>query len=96
MQACLDFLQHVYGVFGFTFQLKLSTRPENYLGEISVWDEAEEVKYLLCFSLCHANCAFWHRIRVLITWTNTVKLIINKCNIYKKIVRQPAVFSSYK
>ena len=41
MRGCLDFLKHVYGIFGFTFSLKLSTRPEKYLGELSVWDEAE-------------------------------------------------------
>lgn len=42
MKGCLDFLQHVYGTFGFTFQLKLSTRPEKYLGDVQVWNEAEE------------------------------------------------------
>ena len=41
MKACLDFLQHVYAIFGFTFSLKLSTRPEKYLGELEVWDKAE-------------------------------------------------------
>jgi threonyl-tRNA synthetase len=30
-------------VFGFSFQLVLSTRPEKYLGEISMWKEAEKV-----------------------------------------------------
>ncbi|XP_014256412.1 threonine--tRNA ligase, cytoplasmic isoform X2 [Cimex lectularius] len=38
----LKFLQHVYSVFGFTFQLCLSTRPDNYLGEVEVWNEAEK------------------------------------------------------
>jgi len=42
MKSCLDFLQHVYGTFGFSFNLKLSTRPEKYLGDIQVWNEAEE------------------------------------------------------
>lgn len=41
IRGCLDFLQHVYGVFGFSFSLKLSTRPEKYLGELAVWEEAE-------------------------------------------------------
>lgn len=41
MRGCLDFLKHVYGIFGFTFSLKLSTRPEKYLGELEVWNEAE-------------------------------------------------------
>ncbi|KAI8140952.1 hypothetical protein BJV82DRAFT_620134 [Fennellomyces sp. T-0311] len=39
---CFDFLNHVYGIFGFEFHLKLSTRPENYIGELSVWDNAEK------------------------------------------------------
>jgi threonyl-tRNA synthetase len=38
-----DFMNHVYGLFGFDFELKLSTRPENYLGEIATWDFAETV-----------------------------------------------------
>ncbi|KAG2219048.1 hypothetical protein INT45_008892, partial [Circinella minor] len=42
MANCFDFLNHVYGVFGFEFHLKLSTRPENFIGEISVWDNAEK------------------------------------------------------
>ncbi|KAJ5871459.1 uncharacterized protein N7529_003812 [Penicillium soppii] len=37
-----DFLKSIYGLFGFTFKLKLSTRPEKYLGELSTWDYAED------------------------------------------------------
>ncbi|GAB1610218.1 threonine--tRNA ligase, cytoplasmic-like isoform X1 [Argonauta hians] len=40
--GCLDFLKHIYGIFGFTFNLKLSTRPEKYMGELEVWNEAEK------------------------------------------------------
>ncbi|XP_046661413.1 threonine--tRNA ligase 1, cytoplasmic-like isoform X1 [Homalodisca vitripennis] len=40
--GALDFLRHVYGVFGFTFQLCLSTRPDKFLGDIAVWEEAEK------------------------------------------------------
>ncbi|KAI0926473.1 threonyl-tRNA synthetase [Taiwanofungus camphoratus] len=36
-----DFMQHIYGLFGFEFRLELSTRPDNYLGTIETWDEAE-------------------------------------------------------
>lgn len=43
MAGCLDFLKTVYGIFGFTFKLRLSTRPEKFLGEIAVWDDAEKV-----------------------------------------------------
>ena len=38
----LDFLQHVYGLFGFKFELELSTRPELRLGDEELWDKAEK------------------------------------------------------
>ena len=41
--GCLDFMTYVYSQFGFSFKLQLSTRPEQFLGEIAVWDEAEKV-----------------------------------------------------
>lgn len=40
--GCLDFLRSVYEKFGFSFDLVLSTRPDTYLGEIEVWNEAEK------------------------------------------------------
>ena len=42
MQGALDFLKHVYSTFGFTYKLKLATRPEKYLGDIKVWNKAEK------------------------------------------------------
>ena len=36
-------MQHIYGLFGFEFKLELSTRPDNFLGTIETWDEAESV-----------------------------------------------------
>ncbi|TID14372.1 threonyl-trna synthetase [Venturia nashicola] len=36
-----DFLRAVYGKFGFAFKMKLSTRPDNFLGKIEEWDIAE-------------------------------------------------------
>ncbi|KAG4423411.1 hypothetical protein IFR04_003515 [Cadophora malorum] len=36
-----DFLNKVYGLFGFTFKMKLSTRPEKFMGKREVWDMAE-------------------------------------------------------
>jgi len=42
MAGCLDFLKYVYGIFGFTYQLRLSTRPEKYIGDIEVWNQAEK------------------------------------------------------
>ncbi|KAI3640067.1 hypothetical protein MIR68_000945 [Amoeboaphelidium protococcarum] len=43
MSNCIDFLKHVYGIFGFQFTLKLSTRPEKYLGTIEKWQQAEKM-----------------------------------------------------
>jgi len=42
MAGALDFLKYVYSVFGFTYQLRLSTRPDKFLGDIAVWDKAEQ------------------------------------------------------
>ncbi|KAM4708865.1 threonine--tRNA ligase 1, cytoplasmic isoform 3-T3 [Discoglossus pictus] len=42
IKSCLDFLRAVYNVFGFTFKLNLSTRPEKFLGDIEVWNHAEK------------------------------------------------------
>lgn len=39
--ALFDFMQHIYGLFGFEFRMELSTRPENHLGAIETWNEAE-------------------------------------------------------
>ncbi|ODV76741.1 threonyl-tRNA synthetase [Suhomyces tanzawaensis NRRL Y-17324] len=36
-----DFLQKVYGVFGFEFKMELSTRPEKYVGDLETWNNAE-------------------------------------------------------
>lgn len=34
-------MRKVYGLFGFPFRLKLSTRPDKFLGELETWDIAE-------------------------------------------------------
>lgn len=41
--GCLDFLQAVYSVLGFTLHFYLSTRPENFLGDPPLWDRAEQI-----------------------------------------------------
>ncbi|CCI40847.1 unnamed protein product [Albugo candida] len=38
---CLAFIKRIYGIFGFKFELCLSTRPEKYLGDLSLWETAE-------------------------------------------------------
>ena len=46
LSALFDFMQHIYGLFGFEFHLELSTRPDNYLGTIETWNQAEGVSPL--------------------------------------------------
>ncbi|KAK4358223.1 hypothetical protein RND71_023833 [Anisodus tanguticus] len=41
VKGVLDFISYVYKIFGFTFDLKLSTRPEKYLGDLESWEKAE-------------------------------------------------------
>ncbi|KAF3780423.1 Threonine--tRNA ligase [Nymphaea thermarum] len=41
VRSVLDFINHVYDIFGFTFELELSTRPTNFLGDIQTWEKAE-------------------------------------------------------
>ncbi|WPG98128.1 Hypothetical protein R9X50_00091400 [Acrodontium crateriforme] len=41
IEGLFDFLKAVYGLFGFAFKMKLSTMPENHLGEVATWERAE-------------------------------------------------------
>lgn len=41
IEGLFDFLKCIYGLFNFPFKLKLSTRPEKYLGDLETWDVAE-------------------------------------------------------
>jgi threonyl-tRNA synthetase len=41
IDGIFDFLKSVYGICGFSFKIKLSTRPEKYIGDLRIWDEAE-------------------------------------------------------
>uniref|UniRef100_A0A8C5L7N3 Threonine--tRNA ligase, mitochondrial n=1 Tax=Jaculus jaculus TaxID=51337 RepID=A0A8C5L7N3_JACJA len=43
IRGCLDFVRCVYAVLGFSFRLALSTRPSGFLGEPSLWDQAERI-----------------------------------------------------
>ncbi len=38
----LQIIDHVYKVFGFEYEIELSTRPDDYMGELSLWNQAEE------------------------------------------------------
>lgn len=38
----LEFIGYIYSLFGFEWTIELSTRPDEYLGNESIWDRAEE------------------------------------------------------
>lgn len=46
MNDLFDFLDRVYSLFGFTYKLELSTRPEGFLGKLEDWEKAEAVRDL--------------------------------------------------
>jgi len=39
--GALDFMKYVYDIFGMSYKLELSTRPEKGLGDKALWDTAE-------------------------------------------------------
>ncbi len=41
VEQLLKLVQRVYGDFGLEYTAKLSTRPEEFLGEVATWDHAE-------------------------------------------------------
>jgi threonyl-tRNA synthetase len=41
VERLLRLVQRVYGDFGLQYTVKLSTRPEKFLGEVATWDHAE-------------------------------------------------------
>ena len=34
----LELYDYVYSIFGLNYSIELSTRPEDFIGEVSVWD----------------------------------------------------------
>src|SRR3989442_5052148 len=41
IERFIRLIQRIYGDFGLSFSAKLSTRPDEFLGEIATWDHAE-------------------------------------------------------
>ncbi len=37
----IEIAKYLYGIFGLEFELTLSTRPDDYMGEIELWNKAE-------------------------------------------------------
>lgn len=42
VQNYLEFMDEIYAIFGLDYEMALSTRPEGYLGELALWDQAEK------------------------------------------------------
>lgn len=42
MADTLEFIGYIYEIFGFKWTIELSTRPDDFLGDVAVWDKAEE------------------------------------------------------
>ena len=49
----LDLYDYVYSIFGLNYSIELSTRPESFIGEITVWDEAEKALEKACLATGH-------------------------------------------
>jgi threonyl-tRNA synthetase len=41
MQGVLDLVDHVYRTFGMPYEVVLSTRPDDYMGALELWERAE-------------------------------------------------------
>mmetsp|Transcript_36162 Transcript_36162/g.70285 ORF Transcript_36162/g.70285 Transcript_36162/m.70285 type:complete len:690 (-) Transcript_36162:143-2212(-) len=59
VKSALEFMKYVYDAMGFTFHLKLSTRPDKYVGDVQVWDEAEKELGKCLESFCSENKMKW-------------------------------------
>lgn len=47
----LDFIEEIYSVFGLTYSIELSTRPEDkYIGSIEDWDRSEKILEEACIA----------------------------------------------
>ncbi len=43
IRGILDFVRDVMGIFGFEYEMEISTRPERYIGSLEDWKRAEDV-----------------------------------------------------
>lgn len=43
LKSCFDFLDYIYSLFNFNYRIELSTRPKNFIGDITIWNEVEQI-----------------------------------------------------
>src|SRR6266566_4449403 len=55
VERLIRLTQRIYGDFGLSYSAKLSTRPDDFLGEVATWDHAESQ---LKAALGHADMAY--------------------------------------
>lgn len=49
VKALIQFIDRVYSVFGLSYRIELSTRPEKkYIGDLAVWEESEKALAAAC------------------------------------------------
>ena len=54
VERIIKIYDHIYSIFGLDYKIELSTRPEeNYIGDIAVWDKAEEELARVCKATKH-------------------------------------------
>jgi len=49
----LELYDYVYSIFGLNYSIELSTRPEGFIGEIEVWNQAEAALEKACLATGH-------------------------------------------
>ena len=51
----IEIAKYLYGIFGLDFELTLSTRPDDFMGDIELWNEAESNLRNVLDELCGEN-----------------------------------------
>lgn len=50
----INFIDRIYAIFGLTYDIELSTRPEEkYIGDIKIWDKSEKALEEACHKASH-------------------------------------------
>jgi len=50
----LELYDYVYSIFGLNYAIELSTRPDDFIGEVDVWNEAEKALEKACLATGHS------------------------------------------
>ncbi len=53
IKGIMDLFDEVYNVFGLSYRIVLSTRPDDYIGEKKFWDESERILSQACKDSLH-------------------------------------------